>query len=116
MQRAVDNLDVDTLHRLDAAETLDDVAGGKHRTYDAGFGPQEFRQWQHFDPARRHRRILDRLLAEGCDQAFADADQAGRRKHDEADEYQTKPEQPVLGIDAEEFAEQNKEQRPERWP
>ena len=30
VQRAVGDRDVDALHRLDAAETLDDVAGGKH--------------------------------------------------------------------------------------
>src|SRR5258707_13433665 len=37
MQRAVDNLDVDSLHRLDAAETLDDVAGARKKDPSAGF-------------------------------------------------------------------------------
>ena len=116
VQRAVGNRDVDALHRPDAAEALDDVAGGKHRAVDVRFRPQEFRQRQHFDPARRHRGIFDRLLAERRDQPLADADQAGRRKHDEGDEHQAEPEQPVLGVDAEEFAEQDEEQRAERRP
>ena len=100
MQRAVGDGDVDALHGLDAAEALDDVAGGKHRAVDVGFRPQEFRQRQHFDAARRHRGVFDRLLAERRDQPLADADQAGRREHDEADEHQAEPEQPVLGVDA----------------
>ena len=114
MQRAVGDGDVDALNGLDAAKTLDDVAGGKHRSVDVRFGPQEFRQRQHFDAARRHRGVFVGLLAERRDQPLADADQAGRRKHDEADEHQAEPEQPVLGIDAEEFAEQDEEQRAER--
>ena len=73
--------------------------------------PQELRQRQHFDAARRHRGVFDDLLAERRDQPLADADQAGRRKHDEGDEHQAEPEQPVLGVDAEEFAEQDEEQR-----
>ncbi len=114
MQRAVGNGDVDPLHRLDAAKALDDVAGGQHRSLDVGFRPQEFRQRQQFDAARRHRGVLDDLLAERRDQPLADADQARRRKHDEADEHQAEPEQPVLGVDAQEFAEQDEEQRAER--
>ncbi len=91
------------------------MAGGKHRAVDVGFRPQKFRQWQDFDAARRHRGVLGRLLAERRDQPLADADQTGRRKHDEGDKHQAEPEQPVLGVDAQKFAKQNKEQRAERW-
>ena len=80
MQRAVGDGDVDALHRLDAAEALDDVAGGQHRSVDVGFRPQEFRQRQHFDAARRHRGVFVDLLAERRDQPLADADQARSAK------------------------------------
>ena len=53
------------------------------------------------------------FFAERRDQPLADADQTRWRKHDEADEYQTKPEQPVLGVDAQKLAEQDEEQRAE---
>jgi hypothetical protein len=44
------------------------------------------------------RRLRRRLLAERRDQPLADADEAGRREHDEADEQEAEPEQPVLGV------------------
>ena len=56
------------------------------------------------------------FLRNGRHQPLADADKAGRRKHDEGDEDEAEPEQPVLGIDAEEFAKQDEEQRTERRP
>ena len=116
MQRAVGDGDVDALDRLDAAEALDDVAGGKHGPFDVGFRPQELRQRQHFDAARRHRGVFDHLLAERRDQPFADADETRRRKHDEGDEHEAEPEQPVLGVDPQKFAEQDEEQRAQRRP
>ncbi len=114
MQGAICNRDVDALNRPDAAKALDDVAGGQHSAVDVRFGPQEFRQRQDFDPARRHRGVFGLLLAERRDQPLADADQTRRREHDESDKHQAEPEQPVLGVDAQKFAKQNKEQRAER--
>ena len=60
VQGAVGDRDVDALYRLDAAETLDDVAGRQHRAVDVGRRPQEFRQRQRLDAARRHRGVLGR--------------------------------------------------------
>ncbi len=114
VQRAISDGNVDSLHRLDAAETLDHVAGGQHRSFDQHLRPQKFRQRQRLNLACRHRRILGHLLAEWRKQSFADADQAGRREHDEADEDEAEPQQPVLGVDPEKFAEQDEEQCPER--
>ena len=116
VQRAVCNRDVDALYGPDASKALDDVAGRKHRTIDMRFRPQEFRQRQHFDPSRGHRGVFSRPPAKRRDQPLADPDQTGRRKHDEGDEHQAKPEQPVLGVNAQEFAKQDKEQRAERGP
>ncbi|OIQ72857.1 hypothetical protein GALL_455130 [mine drainage metagenome] len=114
MKRAVGNGDVDPPNGPDAAEALDDVAGGKHGAFDVGFRPQKFRQRQYLDAARRHRGVLDDFFPERRDQPLADADKAGRREHDEGDEHKAEPEHPVLGVDAEEFAEQDEEQRAER--
>ena len=54
------------------------------------------------------------FLRNGASSRSADADETGRRKHNETDEHEAEPEQPVLGVDAEEFAEQDEEQRAER--
>ena len=59
VQRAVGDGDIDALHRPDAAEALDDVAGREHRALDVRLRPQEFRQRQHLDraaPTSRHLR------------------------------------------------------------
>jgi hypothetical protein len=114
VQRAIGNRDVDALYRPDAAKAFDDVTGGKHRALDVRCRAQEIRQRQHFDPARRHRRIFRRLLAPGRDQPLAYSDQTCRRKHDEGDKYKAEPEQPVFGVDAQKFPEQDKEQRAQR--
>ena len=114
VQRAVGDGDIDALHGADAAKALDDVAGGQHRAIDMGFRPQEFRQRQHLDAPRRHRGVLDRLLAERRHQPLADADEPRRREYDEGDEHKAEPEQPVLGVDAQKFAKQDEEQRAER--
>src|SRR6266436_2474681 len=55
VRRAVGDGDIDTLHRPDAAKTLEDVMRGEHRAVNVNFRPQEFRQRQHFDAPRRHR-------------------------------------------------------------
>jgi len=60
------------------------------------------------------RGIFDHLLAERRDQSLGDAHKASRRKYDEGDEYETKPEQPVFGVDTQEFTKQDKEQRTQR--
>ena len=80
------------------------------------FGRRNSGSGSSFDAARRHRGVFDHLLAERRHQPLGDADQAGRREHDEADEHEAEPEQPVLGVDAEEFAEQDEEQRAQRRP
>ncbi len=116
MQRAVGDGDIDPLHGLDAAEALHHVASGQHRPLDGGFRPQEFRQRQRLDLARRHRRVFSHFLAERREQFLAHANQSGRREHDEADEHKAEPQQPVLGVDAEKLSEQNEEQRAERRP
>ena len=55
-------------------------------------------------------------LRNGASSALGDADEAGRREHDEADEQQAELEQPVRRPDRQEFAEQDEEQRAERRP
>ena len=80
--------------RLDAAEALDE--GGADSTAPSPWDrrPQERRQ-RHRAGGAPPSRPPRRLLAERRDQPLADADQPGRREHDEGDEQQAEPEQPV---------------------
>ena len=67
-------------------------------------------------PTAGHRGRLDRARAERRDQPLRNADEAGRRKHDEADEQQPEIEQPMRRPDRQKLAEQDEEQRAERRP
>ena len=72
---------------------------------------QEFRQRQPFvDLAPAHGRALLGRRPPSPAQLAPDAGQAGRGEQDEADEDQPEPQQPVVGPDREELAEQDVEQ------
>ena len=66
------------------------------------------------DRARIHRGRLDHFGLERLGQPAPDADQSGRRKHDEPDEQQTEEQQPVRSPDRQILAEQDEKQRAKR--
>ena len=111
MERSISDSNIDALNSLDAAEALGHVAGRQHWPIDSRLRTQELRQRQGFDLARRHGRFFGDLLAEWRKKLLADTDQSRWGKDNETDEDQPEPQQPVLGVNAENLAEQNEEQR-----
>jgi hypothetical protein len=66
--------------------------------------------------AVRHRGVVDGPRPPARRGAVPEADQSGRREHDEGDEEQPEHEQPVLGHARQVVTEDDEEQRPERRP
>ena len=96
---------------------LDQAVGDQDRRRARGGAAIDLRQRRAVvDGAAGHGGRLDHAAAERRDQPAGDADQTGRREHDEADEQQAEPEQPMRRPDRQEFAEQDEEQRAERRP
>ena len=96
VQGAVLDGEVDALDGLDAAEALDQ-ARCAIRTGPLGVWRGFRKAGSGSSPtlAARHRRRLDCRLRNGAQHALADADEARRREHDEADEQQAEVEQPI---------------------
>ncbi len=103
--------------RMNAPETLVEVAHHQHRRFCLGLTAQRLRQRRILDQrAARHCRRERDTPAERGDQPLGHADQARRREHDEADEQQAEIEQPMQRPDRQKLAEQDEEQGAERRP
>ncbi len=115
VKRPVGDREGHAAHRLHGPETLPDVVGDQNRAVAAPLRDEAGR-----DAARgagatgRHGRTLGRDAPERLHEARRDADQAVRREHDEGDEQQAEVQKPVGGVDRQELAEQDVEQRAQR--
>ena len=103
-----------TFDCLDAAKVFVEGLDFQHQT-GSRCGPQKGGQGQAFvNAALAHGGNVFDHRAPAALQPRPDADQAGRRKQNEADEGQAEPEQPVFGVNRQQLTRQNVEQRAER--
>ena len=102
---------------MNAAEALVQIARREHQAAAINRSHQCSRQRRNLGgPTAGHRGRFDRGRPERGQQPPRNADEPGRRKHDEADEQQAEIEQPMRRPDRQKFAEQDEEQGAERRP